>query len=1023
METRKRSPFDFVFQQKLGHGSYSTVYRAIDKHSPRNIYAIKVCSKAYIIKENKVKYVTIEKNTLNLLAKGNHPGIVKLYYTFHDEENLYFVLDCAPGGELLALLHRMTRFPETWSKHFTAQLIDILEYMHEHGVVHRDLKPENVLLSKEGRLMVTDFGAAATDVPVNQNSSIDQNDENSGKASSFVGTAEYVSPELLLYNKCDYRSDIWALGCMLYQFSEGQPPFRGANEMKTFEKIVSLDYPWNNLNTQLGKATMQDNSSASAQYIYLVQRILTLDPKDRLNLQAIKADPWFSDVIWTNKTKLWRGIWQITQSPTTSEPIPNYPTNTDTSNSTLLSDRKLHVIDTPVRNIMITKQKKKKPTKTNTTNSIVEWRKKLGISSSSGTTSSAPPIPGLSSGGVPLTSIPDVAPNGGLRPFIPKQVTKTLGQINIENKAINESGVRSKPLNDGRSIQIANEDLNIPLQTNNLPLDSLPNGTNSHLAQIVPSRKVKPTIPDGMESPSIKQSKALYSSPKKKTFGKTFLESDKDRIQQIWKSVDKNRKSIMKQDLVYIHEIPYDSNGPTMTSNSYNDLNNELITNLVSSYESALKTKDHVLRILTVHKDGTLSYSNIQAEYDQKIMVNIGDSDLSMYDYEFDETSRSGFLILEKYQTKIWLITLPTYSKLTALATETINENVVNVYEDWISCFFRTRRLNEEHELVTNMKKTTLEESTTNNSPTPQLDLGEKVELPSNTLKDSNSKTPLVGEHLSKLGLKKNLVAVSPTTNLPNVPAKYTIKYPNEKIQKANAKSNGLANTRTTTGQTLKLQSLREQATKPANSVVIQTAKPDNTSSKSTKIRIPSQQSSNKTKTFTRSIRPNSSKERNLPTSELKPIGMIKNEQPSKRNSLADQPQKLRTPVDQIPKSRTFTEQSQSPLPSPSDTVVKKKNIEIMRPTRTGDLRVNTNSSNKLINRKQNIASPTSPGVGSSESPKLSSPGNLLISSSRYEILQTLNKEKRNLEASVAGAGASAAFRSSQQASRNADRY
>lgn len=91
---------------------------------------------------------------MNLLAQKHHAGIIKLYYTFHDEENLYFVLDFAPGGELLSLLHKMGTFNDIWTRHFTAQLIDALEFIHSHGIIHRDLKPENVLLDRDGRLMI-----------------------------------------------------------------------------------------------------------------------------------------------------------------------------------------------------------------------------------------------------------------------------------------------------------------------------------------------------------------------------------------------------------------------------------------------------------------------------------------------------------------------------------------------------------------------------------------------------------------------------------------------------------------------------------------------------------------------------------------------------------------------------------------------------------------------------------------------------------------------------------------------------
>lgn len=97
----KKGVQDFEFGRTLGIGSYSTVVGATDKQNQRS-YAIKILDKRHIIKEKKVKYVDIEKNTLNRL--GDHPGIVRLYYTFQDESSLYFVLDFASNGELLSLV-------------------------------------------------------------------------------------------------------------------------------------------------------------------------------------------------------------------------------------------------------------------------------------------------------------------------------------------------------------------------------------------------------------------------------------------------------------------------------------------------------------------------------------------------------------------------------------------------------------------------------------------------------------------------------------------------------------------------------------------------------------------------------------------------------------------------------------------------------------------------------------------------------------------------------------------------------
>lgn len=90
----KKGVKDFNFGQTLGEGSYSTVLAAQDRQSGKD-YAIKVLDKRHIIKEKKVKYVNIEKDTLNRLT--DHPGVVRLYYTFQDERSLYFVLDLCPG--------------------------------------------------------------------------------------------------------------------------------------------------------------------------------------------------------------------------------------------------------------------------------------------------------------------------------------------------------------------------------------------------------------------------------------------------------------------------------------------------------------------------------------------------------------------------------------------------------------------------------------------------------------------------------------------------------------------------------------------------------------------------------------------------------------------------------------------------------------------------------------------------------------------------------------------------------------
>ena len=303
----KKGVKDFIFGQTLGEGSYSTVLAATDRQTLKE-YAIKVLDKRHIIKEKKVKYVNIEKDTLNRLT--DHPGVVRLYYTFQDERSLYFVLDLASGGELLGVLKRMTTFDEECTRFYGAQILDTIEYMHRRGVIHRDLKPENVLLDDKMYVKITDFGTAKI-LGMSENTTGDATFQSDGvddnRASSFVGTAEYVSPELLTDKNACKASDLWAFGCIIYQLLAGRPPFKAGNEYQTFQKIVALDYQFPRGFPEVA----QD----------LVERLLVLDPQRRLTIEHIKNHPFFDGISWG------RSLWQQkaprlkTYVPPPAEPI------------------------------------------------------------------------------------------------------------------------------------------------------------------------------------------------------------------------------------------------------------------------------------------------------------------------------------------------------------------------------------------------------------------------------------------------------------------------------------------------------------------------------------------------------------------------------------------------------------------------------------------------------------------------------------------------------------------------------
>ncbi|KAJ2114824.1 serine/threonine protein kinase [Coemansia sp. RSA 922] len=273
---RKRAVDDFDFGNTLGEGSYSTVVEATERASGR-VYAAKILDKRHIIKEKKIKYVNIERDILQAL---HHPFIVRLHYAFQDSQSLYFVIDLAANGELLSWIRKLGGLAEECARFYLAEIILAVEYMHMERTLHRDLKPENILLGSDMHILITDFGTAK----------MFPKGEADQRANSFVGTAEYVSPELLTEKSADRNSDLWAIGCIAYQLLAGRPPFKGSNEYQTFQKILKLDYAF--------PPTMPPLACD------MVERILVIEPESRLGstqrggFKELKAHPFFHGFDW-----------------------------------------------------------------------------------------------------------------------------------------------------------------------------------------------------------------------------------------------------------------------------------------------------------------------------------------------------------------------------------------------------------------------------------------------------------------------------------------------------------------------------------------------------------------------------------------------------------------------------------------------------------------------------------------------------------------------------------------------------
>ncbi|KAL7423728.1 serine/threonine protein kinase [Cryptotrichosporon argae] len=212
-------------------------------------------------------------------AGVGHPGIIRLYCTFADKTSVYYVLDLAANGELAAAIRKYGSLDVNSARYYAAQLIDTIEFMHEREIIHRDLKPENILLDDDMRIKVTDFGSAKI-------VGGDKPDDAEGSKRSFVGSADYVSPEVLRSEPATYASDIWAFGVIIYDFITGKSPFRSATEYLTFQKVLAR------------QLTFPDEFDADARD--LVEQLLNLDPTQRPGPEQIKAHPFFASIDWAS---------------------------------------------------------------------------------------------------------------------------------------------------------------------------------------------------------------------------------------------------------------------------------------------------------------------------------------------------------------------------------------------------------------------------------------------------------------------------------------------------------------------------------------------------------------------------------------------------------------------------------------------------------------------------------------------------------------------------------------------------
>ncbi|KAJ3584365.1 hypothetical protein NHX12_014860 [Muraenolepis orangiensis] len=254
----------------VGTGTFGRVFLVQDRKGGAYL-ALKQMRIPDVIRLKQEQHVHNEKE---VLTEINHPFLIRLFWTHHDERFLYMLMDYVAGGELFSYLRSRGRFSNSAGLFYSAELVCAIEYLHAREIVYRDLKPENILLDGGGHIRLTDFGFAK---------------KLSDRTWTLCGTPEYLAPEVIQSKGHGRAVDWWALGILIFEMLAGYPPFFDDNPFGIYQKILAgkLEFP-RHLDFYVKD---------------LIKKFLVIDRARRLGnmkngAEDVKKHRWFKTIEW-----------------------------------------------------------------------------------------------------------------------------------------------------------------------------------------------------------------------------------------------------------------------------------------------------------------------------------------------------------------------------------------------------------------------------------------------------------------------------------------------------------------------------------------------------------------------------------------------------------------------------------------------------------------------------------------------------------------------------------------------------
>jgi serine/threonine protein kinase len=252
---RVRRQFDhFVILRQIGEGGMSRVFEAEDTTLGRRV-ALKILNRTY---SRDAARMSQFQNEATITASVTHPNVIKLYTVGFDQGYFYIAMELVSGGTLEGMIKKLGRVPEKQALRIGRQVADGLRAAYKVGLLHRDVKPQNILFTEDGTAKVVDFGLAL----------FANTKDESGE---IWATPFYVSPEKVIENKEDFRSDLFSLGASLFHALTGKPPHKADTNSLSELRMIKCK-----------RVTLEDSGLTFApRTFHAVDKLLAFKPEER----------------------------------------------------------------------------------------------------------------------------------------------------------------------------------------------------------------------------------------------------------------------------------------------------------------------------------------------------------------------------------------------------------------------------------------------------------------------------------------------------------------------------------------------------------------------------------------------------------------------------------------------------------------------------------------------------------------------------------------------------------------------